>query len=164
MIMIITILALELSGINLIRDSAGTILLVGFVSVISSYIIFKFFIVPLSYDLGFTDAKIKYTNTLSHIVKDFHNRTLELYYEIPDAEVKSFEDYKKYLYLLSYRNSRNELIEVLLKAFEEINDLSYIDMLNETKNKITSQELAKLQALSYLKKKYANTIIPSIIL
>lgn len=135
MIMIITILALELSGINLIRDSAGTILLVGFVSVISSYIIFKFFIVPLSYDLGFTDAKIKYTNTLSHIVKDFHNRTLELYYEIPDAEVKSFEDYKKYLYLLSYRNSRNELIEVLLKAFEEINDLSYIDMLNETKTK-----------------------------
>ena len=135
MIMIITILALELSGINLIRDSAGTILLVGFVSVISSYIIFKFFIVPLSYDLGFTDAKIKYTNALSHIVKDFHNRTLELYYEIPDAEVKSFEDYKKYLYLLSYRNSRNELIEVLLKAFEEINDLSYIDMLNETKTK-----------------------------
>lgn len=135
MIMIITILALELSGINLIRDSAGTILLVGFVSVISSYIIFKFFIVPLSYDLGFTDAKIKYTNTLSHIVKDFHNRTLELYYEISDAEVKSFEDYKKYLYLLSYRNSRNELIEVLLKAFEEINDLSYIDMLNETKTK-----------------------------
>lgn len=135
MIMIITILALELSGINLIRDSSGTILLVGFVSVISSYIIFKFFIVPLSYDLGFTDAKIKYTNALSHIVKDFHNRTLELYYEIPDAEVKSFEDYKKYLYLLSYRNSRNELIEVLLKAFEEINDLSYIDMLNETKTK-----------------------------
>lgn len=141
MAMIVIILALDLAGINFIRDSVGTILLVGLVSVISSYLIFKFSIIPLSYDLGFTNAKIKYTNALLHIVKDFQNRTLELYYEIPDAEVKSFEDYKKYLYLLAYRNSRNELIEALLKAFEEINDSSYVDVLNETKTKWPQKSL-----------------------
>lgn len=126
-IMMIFILVLNLLGINVIGDTVLTIFLVGTVSIFASYIIYKWYISSINslfYELGATDTGIEYRKTLVKIAKKFQDRTLEIHSQISEAETTSFEDYKKYLYLQAYVDSRNEIIEELVKAFDKLDNFS----------------------------------------
>lgn len=131
LVMIIIILILYLYGINVIGDVVLTLLLVAIASITASYTIYKWYISSinsLSYELGATNAGNEYKKTLANIAKKFQSKTLEIYNSIPEAKISSFEDFKKYLYLKAYVDSRNELIEELVKAFDELNDFSSDDL------------------------------------
>ena len=126
-VMIIVILFLYKCGYNLIEDTVGTLLFVSFVSITSSYIIYKQYISSinsLSYILGATNTGNMYKKALLNISKDFQERAMEIYAKVAKAETKSIKEYNEYLYLKAYVNSRNELIEDLVKAFDEIDNLS----------------------------------------
>lgn len=137
MIMMIIILVLNSFGIIVIGDVVLTLLLVCIISIITSCVIYRWYISSinsLSYELGAIDTGIKYKMTLVNIAKDFQDRTLEIYNEIPEAKIRSFEDFKKYLYLQAYVDSRDEIIGKLVKAFDEIDDFSSDDW-TETETK-----------------------------
>lgn len=133
-VMMIIILIMYLYGINVIGDIVLTLLLVGIFSIIASYFIQRWYVSSinsLSYELGATNAGIMYKKTLVSIAEKFQSKTLEIYDSIPEAQIKSFDDFKKSLYLQAYVDSRNELIEELVNAFDKLDDFSSDDF---TKN------------------------------
>lgn len=133
-VMMIIILIMYLYGINVIGDIVLTLLLVGIFSIIASYFIQRWYVSSinsLSYELGATNAGIMYKKTLVSITEKFQSKTLEIYDSIPEAQIKSFDDFKKSLYLQAYVDSRNELIEELVNAFDKLDDFSSDDF---TKN------------------------------
>lgn len=131
-VMIIIILVFYQGGINLIENCIGAILLACVISLVSSYIIYKRYICSgepvYYYKLGATNNGNKYRKALIDISKKFQSRTMDIYNDVVKAETKSIKGYNEYLYLNAYVDSRNELIENLVKAFDEIDDLSIEDL------------------------------------
>ena len=76
-----------------------------------------------SYKLGATNTGNKYKRILANTAKQFQSRTLHIYNQI-SKNAKSYKDFNTFLYLNAYVDSRNELIEDLVKAFDEIDDSS----------------------------------------
>ena len=126
LVLIIIILVFYKFGINLIEDIAGTLLLISFISFITSYIIYRSYrssINLFSYKLGATNTGNKYKRILANTAKQFQSRTLHIYNQI-SKNAKSYKVFNTFLYLNAYVDSRNELIEDLVKAFDEIDDSS----------------------------------------
>ena len=136
-IMMIIIAFLYYLGINLIGDVVATILLAGVISILISNTICKQFIYVFDlkwYNLGFTEAGIKYRRKILDIMKEFENHTFEMYDKTPKTNPKTYEELYSYLYLLSYVKSRNEIIKKITTAFDDVDNFSEIDIIeNDTK-------------------------------